>query len=446
LASAVFSPWQEYVWRGWHTVTGQRTVGRWEGFWAFLCYGLTFFIVARFYIPKRLHFLIFAGGSLLLSLHGVLQFLGFDILHAVGYLDPLNARLLDDPLTRIFRTTLGNVNVVSAYCSLAIILFAALFTGENSKWGIVYAAASAAAFGLLLITRGDAGRVAVLVTMVLLIPYWISDRARLGKILFVLSGWCAVYAAYAGYLSLLKGRLETHEFSRADRWFINTAQTFSPVLMLSAAAVLALSGVCLLIFLKKWPARVMKIAGAGVLAMSIIGGLLFVEIAGRRFENRPSHMLWQAREVMRGRIDDNFGSNRGWVWKNGLSVVFDRPLLGSGPDTFYKALGDERQAEALRITNSDFDKAHNTFLQIAVCMGLPALLAYLVFLGGLFVPAVKKAFGRPILFAFGAAALSFLIQSFFQVDTPIDRPLLYVALGVTAGELWRERIGHVSVF
>jgi hypothetical protein len=62
-------------------------------------------------------------------------------------------------------------------------------------------------------------------------------------------------------------------------------------------------------------------------------------------------------------------------------------------------------------------------------------------LGALFWQSLKRAYSRPLLLAFAAASLAYLIQSFFQVDTPIDRPLLWVFLGVMAGEIWRGRIG-----
>ena len=442
--SAVFSPGQDFVWHGF-TTNGVN--GRWEGFWAFLCYGLTFFIIARFYKPKRWHFLIFAGSSALVSLYGILQFMGTDVLLSVGFYEIPEAMTLGST-SRLFRTTLGNNNVVSGYCSLVIVLFSGLFAGEESKWGVVYLAASAMAFAMLCITSGDAGRVGVLVSMVLIIPYWISDRKRLGKLLVTLASWITAYAS-----------VEAYKADKVRRY----VPEYPPEAVAALGAVLLALGLCLILFIKKWPnSRSMKIAGAALLAASIIGGLLFVEIEGSRRSDRPRDIIWQAREMMHGRMEDRFGSGRGHIWRMGMSVVFDNPLLGTGPDTFFFALGGRQvipaeptpedpfpswvtaqgmQLEAVEKYKVIYDKAHNAFLQIAVCMGIPALLAYLIFLGGLFLPSVKRAFNRPVLFAFGAAALSYIIQTFFQIDTPIDRPLAWLALGVMAGELWRERVG-----
>jgi putative inorganic carbon (HCO3(-)) transporter len=141
-------------------------------------------------------------------------------------------------------------------------------------------------------------------------------------------------------------------------------------------------------------------------------------------------------------LDDDFGSARGWIWKRGIVALFNYPILGTGPDTFLYALGEDLYNESVERYGVFFDKAHNIFLQIAVCMGLPALLGYLVFLGHTFVTAVKKAFERPLLLAFGAAALSYAIQSFFCVEVPITTPLVWVCFGIMASEVWMSKIGH----
>jgi hypothetical protein len=441
--SALLSYHQDTVWYGY--------TERYEGFYAFLCYVLTFFIIARYYKPKHLHFIIFAFSAVLVSLCGVLQFAGYDIFKLFPFTDRTITDAAGNPLygnlTAYFRTTLGNINVVSAYCSIVVVFFAAIYSATRSKWSNVYLGASIMSFALLLVADSDGGKVGVGVAMVLLIPFWISDRVKLGKILIVLSGWCGVYAGYNAYLSILKSRLdfpEIYSFAPMDANFLWGFTPKSPVLFVIISAVLLLAGLCLIFILKKWAAKPIifgKIAGIAILAVILIGGLLFVEIMGAKWADQPTNLIWQIREIMHGRFEDTFGSYRGWVWKRGASVILNHPVFGTGPDTFYYALGEKYDMESMRAIGFGFDKAHNVFIQIAVCMGIPALLAYIIFLGNLFFSAVKKAFERPILFACGAAALSYLIQSFFCVEVPIVTPLYWAALGVVAGEVWLGKIG-----
>jgi len=464
LASAIASPWNDFVWNGF-TWDGYR--GRWEGFWAFFAYGLTFLIIARFYQPKRLHFVIFACGAIVLAFYGILQYFGFDILYRIGFLIVGQA----DPAQRLtlqFRATLGNINVVSAYAGLVAALFAALYAGEKSKLGFFYLAASALAFAMLLITRGYAGFVGLFGAMGLMLPYWISSRERLAKILIVLASWSALHTMNHFYIMFLRSRPQIFwPTNPTDRNLLHHFTPSIPVLFILLTVVLLAAGLALLLVVKKvtWPERVMKIAGLATVGAMIIAALLFVEIVGARREHQPNNMVWQAREMLRGRLDDHFGNGRGWVWRAGFSVIRYNPWLGTGPDTFFFALGgvqilDVRYTvlnpqfvidagglhfESMRVLNTWFDKAHNTFLQKAVCLGVPALLVFLFFLGALFVPAIKKAFNQPLLLACAAGALSFFIQSFFQVDTPIDRPVIYIVLGVMAVELSRSKSKVESV-
>ncbi|MCL2077788.1 MAG: O-antigen ligase family protein [Oscillospiraceae bacterium] len=457
--SALLSPYSD-VWGGF----------RHEGFFPLLCYVLTFFIIARFYMPKELHFVIFAGSAIILALIGILQFFGHDFLNLFPYTasvfttaggsavyGPVTAgypvvEVFTDygPLSEYFRTTLGNLNIVAAYCSFTTVLFTALFmiTKSNRKFVYpVYLAASMTSFMLILIAGdgADGGRLAIMVAMLLLIPYWVSDRHRFGRICITLSGWCLMYLWYNSYLSSMRNKIDTSpNLAANDRIFLENFTPRSSALfgiVGVTALVLLVLGLGVIFLLKKWAEKPMKIVGISLLVFIFAGGLLFVEIAGRHFSEQPDNLIWQAREVMHGNLDDDFGSSRGFVWKRGLSVIPENPVFGTGPDTFYYALSPETQEEAKAAYGVSFDKAHNTFLQIAVCLGIPALLAYLVFLGGLFIPAIKRAFNRPILLAFGAGALSYIIQSFFCVEVPIVSPLFWVALGVMAGEIWRERIG-----
>lgn len=430
----------EIVWRGYRQ--------RYEGFISFLCYVMTFFIIARFYRPKRLHLILFAGSACLVSLIGILQFFGHDIFNLFPFEDMLQYRGLDyGPLSAFFRTTLGNVNIVSAYCSFAIVLFAALFAVSRSKWQYAYLGAGAMSFALSRTTggSGDAHAVAIAGAMVILIPYWLADRVRLGKVLIALASWCVVFAGYSAYMSALKNRFEADpsSFTALDQGFISTYAPRSPVTFLVLAAVLIAAGLSLILLLKKWPERPMKIAGIVFLPAAFIIGISGVLILGSRFA--PGNMIWEMREILHGRIADEFGSGRIWIWRHALSVLFDNPILGTGPDTFYYALGPEIQRASIEAFNVTFDKAHNIFLQIAVCMGIPALLAYLTYVVSLFVSAVKKAFERPLLLAFGAAALSYMIQSFFCVEVPITTPLVWIAFGVMAAEVWMGKIGAAGL-
>ncbi len=188
--STAASKYGDVVWFG--------APGRYEGFWTFLCYSASFFFVARFYRPRRKHLLIVAVGVIFVALYAALQFVGLDFLNLYPFTrtdEPYmsNGIQMFGPLSAHFRTTLGNTNVVSAYCSLSVVLVTVLYAGEKSRWRFLYLAASVLSFLMLMISNSEGGKVGILVGMALLIPYWVSGRVRLGRILTALGGWCVLF-------------------------------------------------------------------------------------------------------------------------------------------------------------------------------------------------------------------------------------------------------------
>jgi hypothetical protein len=115
--------------------------GRYEGFISYLFYVLTFFIIARFYKPKETHFLVLAGSAIIVSLYGTLQFFGIDLLGLFPFDGFLNEHGVSSygPISAYFKTTLGNINIVSAYSTFAVILFAALFAVSSKPKNIILA-------------------------------------------------------------------------------------------------------------------------------------------------------------------------------------------------------------------------------------------------------------------------------------------------------------------
>jgi len=67
------------------------------------------------------------------------------------------------------------------------------------------------------------------------------------------------------------------------------------------------------------------------------------------------------------------------IWRGSLELIKERPLLGSGPDTF--ALVFPRHKSAKLTASQSYhelnDNAHNYLLQIAVTLGIPALLIFI---------------------------------------------------------------------
>ena len=117
------------------------------------------------------------------------------------------------------------------------------------------------------------------------------------------------------------------------------------------------------------------------------------------------------------------GSNRIYLWRKTVEQIQRYPILGVGPD------GPCYQDSDATV----IDRTHNEFLQHAVLLGIPALLAYL---GALVTLARRQWLYLPkldetILIPAGAV-VGYLFSSFFGVTMFYTVPYFFMLLGMTA--------------
>lgn len=105
------------------------------------------------------------------------------------------------------------------------------------------------------------------------------------------------------------------------------------------------------------------------LGLVLAGGLVVVSIADQSLWDRFARLTGQS-DIVDYNLEDRAG--RLEIWKNGLKIVADNPVLGVGVGMFGTAhfLLDGK----IGLT------AHNTYLQFAAELGLPGLILYLAML------------------------------------------------------------------
>ena len=84
------------------------------------------------------------------------------------------------------------------------------------------------------------------------------------------------------------------------------------------------------------------------------------------------------------------------------------------------------------------DKAHNEYLQIAITIGTPALLVYLLLLFKVYrraVQALKVANKQQklIIFTLLAVITGYLVQAIFNISVVSVAPILWMLLGIVFG-------------
>ena len=202
-----------------------------------------------------------------------------------------------------------------------------------------------------------------------------------------------------------------------------TAAVFMPVLPLRA--VCARRGV--------------RLSSGRMLAYTLAAAAVIFAVAAAVVRILPveNGTLYELKCVLRGRLEDSFGSGRIGIWRDAWRVVRDHPLFGIGPDHFmeYTSIRSERWSEALgELLVTAPDNAHNEYLQLllsfGVCGFLPVLLLLLRTCGGI----LARAAGSKPLRILAPCMLCYLIQAFFNIGICIVMPLFVILWGLALRE------------
>lgn len=144
---------------------------------------------------------------------------------------------------------------------------------------------------------------------------------------------------------------------------------------------------------------------------------------------------------------ESLGSGRIYIWKNALRLIPDRPILGSGPDTF--GIVFMRKFDGLKSKTYDnngkpfevevyIDKAHNEYLQIAVTNGVPAAIIYISFIVLIIVKTNKYMDHNALVIPVSAAVISYCVQAFFNISVVSVAPLFWVFIGLSENFIRKE--------
>lgn len=127
------------------------------------------------------------------------------------------------------------------------------------------------------------------------------------------------------------------------------------------------------------------------------------------------------------------GTNRMGLWLYGLKFISEKPIFGYGIENLHE--------QYLRTDVTDItSRPHNEYIQVGACMGIPALIFYLSFLGSIYFPIIiniKKINKYIIMSSF--IALSYLVSAFFGVSVFYTAPYLFIFLGFMSSYYVEEK-------
>ena len=133
--------------------------------------------------------------------------------------------------------------------------------------------------------------------------------------------------------------------------------------------------------------------------------------------------------IVESKVDDSYGSGRIFIWKNTIEKIKEAPITGYGIDNFAHAFNNN-----LFLDKRLVDKAHNDYLQKALCEGIISGLVFVVFLLIIFFKRVFKNLS-PIYYGLLLAFTGYSIQAFFNVSFINVAPIYFIIIGLLVGDL-----------
>lgn len=389
---------------------------RYQGVLANILYAAAGIVLCRYGRAGRSVRAAMLTGFAFVSVLAVVNHLGYDTLGFIG-------RLRSADRGR-FISTLGNVNFFSAYVVLMLPVCASLALRERS---------TAKRVGLLVLSvvglwAAMAGRcesaVLGLAVAVLFMPVMHGDDCMALRRYPLMVTGCAVALRIYSLVSARCG---------AGLSVLTRAIT-SPASVLTVSA----AGMGLWLLLRRRDDKtVLKIRKlcCVALAVLVVLGCAFMVLANTALRDSLDGVL-----ASYAVIDDDWGSDRGKIWKSFLEMFASatplQKLIGGGAGCALE--WDMSQ----RIFNDAVtDAAHNEYLNYLLTNGILGLGAYLAFLLLTARSAMKSAVGR-CLFT-GCAA--YAVQAAVNIAQPISTPLFFLMLFLCGGEPEDRREGRGDV-
>ena len=159
-----------------------------------------------------------------------------------------------------------------------------------------------------------------------------------------------------------------------------------------------------------------------------IFGLIIIAIIGIFFYRGNNDTIYEISQVLHGKMEDDFGTGRGLIWKQGIELFLEYPILGSGPGTTSKRFHVQWYRVNTGITTY-VDNAHNTYLGYLINIGILGALSYVLFLLNSLITWIKKR-NNSYYLAIGSGILCYMMQDFFNLNIYFTAPLLFIMLGL----------------
>lgn len=285
-------------------------VGRAEGLISITLYCLSFLNITMFGEFKERYIVYFSVASIMVSSVAILQYIGFNPFNM--YQNGIGTHNVS------FIGTIGNIAFVSAfYCIyLTISMASYVFIEEDKKYiKIIHSLSIYMGFFIFEVLDVLGGAVAFCGTLVLTIPFIITNSKRLSRLLIVGA------MILLGYLTnIIVNPVYYYDIGKLKLDF-----QINEIAIALLAVIVIFIGLAHVLKNREFDItknkKVIKLFYLALVLCVVIG------VATIYFVNFSDGFLYEIHEILHGNFDDDFGTYRIFLWKRSLSLVKDYPII-----------------------------------------------------------------------------------------------------------------------
>ena len=285
-------------------------VGRAEGLISITLYCLSFLNITMFGEFKERYIVYFSVASITVSSVAILQYIGFNPFNM--YQNGIGTHNVS------FIGTIGNIAFVSAfYCIyLTISMASYVFIEEEKKYiKIIHLLSIYMGFFIFEVLDVLGGAVAFCGTLVLTIPFIITNSKRLSRLLIVGA------MILLGYLTnIIVNPVYYYDIGKLKLDF-----QINEIAIALLAVIVIFIGLAHVLKNREFDItknkKVIKLFYLALVLCVVIG------VATIYFVNFSDGFLYEIHEILHGNLDDDFGTYRIFLWKRSLSLVKDYPII-----------------------------------------------------------------------------------------------------------------------
>ncbi len=405
-------------------------VGRYQGGYMLSLFVLSYFLITRYYVPKKWHIDAMLAAGVILCAWGVLDYFSLSPI-GFGY-------------ETLFSSTIGNIDVLTSievmYVAVASVMYIAEKPADkiSKRRSVFYLVSTFICFMGL-----ECGRTANLLLstafLICFIPFYAFGKARgIINYITVLAAYLAAMLLVALLVAAFPNMACAPDYMGELDAIGNSHPKQLLLLILVLIAVRLILAKLLSGYLKEdtckpslseaaLAKRLRAIWGTlGVIAFIILVYVFYDANTGGHPE-----LYAPARHLLI--FDEAWGTNRGYVWGLAMKYFGDfswlKKLFGSGPETFAVYVMKYDLNATLRVFDASYDSIHNEWIQHLFECGIVGFIGFYGMTAGACIKGLKT---NKCTAALSFAAMAYFIQSFVNISVPLVLPFVIVCLAVSA--------------